>query len=184
MKTEGHLGGYIAGGDPATYFPELWRWCVSDLGVQSVLDLGCGEGHALSYFHSLGCDVVGVDGVRQPDPRIKTHDFERQGAHPERREFDLVWTCEFLEHVEEAHAPNLVPSLRDGKIVLMTHAFPGQMGYHHVNCQPSEYWRGFMTAAGFLFDQELTDVTKSVASVNKSPYNHYVRAGMAFRRQD
>ena len=53
--SEGHLGGYISArhprseelgvqnGDPATYTPDLWRWLVEELGVASVLDIGCGR---------------------------------------------------------------------------------------------------------------------------------------------
>ena len=45
-----HLGGYIVGGDDATYYPHLWDWLVSARGVKSVVDVGCGEGHAARYF--------------------------------------------------------------------------------------------------------------------------------------
>ena len=39
-------------------------------------------------------------------------------------------------------------SLRSGKIILITHAVPGQGGYHHVNLQTSDYWIHHMGLAG------------------------------------
>jgi len=93
---EGHLGGYIRGrqsatptvfafehGDPATWSPDLWRWAHETLGLESVLDVGCGEGHAARFFRDLGCRVVGVDGSVQakrdsviPEQHV-VHDFTR-----------------------------------------------------------------------------------------------------------
>ena len=70
---EGHLGGYVmsrhpdsvkrgwVNGDPATWFPGLWSWASETLGVDSVLDVGCGEGHSTKFFAGLGCRVLGVD---------------------------------------------------------------------------------------------------------------------------
>ncbi len=56
----GYLGGYIKSsnkflhGDPATWFPELWKWVYDKLKVCSVLDVGCGEGHSTASFKNLG----------------------------------------------------------------------------------------------------------------------------------
>lgn len=190
MVMAGNLGGFIAGGDPATYFPEMWKWVVEEFKVKTVHDIGCGEGHALKYFRDvLGCRVAGLDGIEQPDPDIITHDFENGSITnsawpnwPITWETDLIWSCEFLEHVEEKYTSNMYQSFKRGKIVLVTHAFPGQLGHHHVNCRDSEYWKGVFAGWGFQFDQGLTDVTRSLARRNEDPNNHYARAGMAFRR--
>ena len=147
-------GGYVIGGDPATAFPDLWAFMVNDWGVRSVLDLGCGEGHALRFFESLGCEVQGIDLIPQPHPKIRRHDFEagRVGKWDAtlNREFDLLWTCEFVEHVSPAKAHHLVPTFQSARRIAMTHAFPNQGGIGHVNCQTSEYWQGFMAAIGIV----------------------------------
>src|SRR3990172_2500391 len=185
MVEAGHLGGYVSGdhGDPATFYPLLWTWLVEGpLKVRSVIDLGCGEGHSLKFFRDLGCKVYGVDGVPQEDPDIYVRDFteESEWASPP---VDLVWACEFVEHVEEQYARNFVPFLRAGKIVLMTHAFPGQLGHHHVNCRTADYWKGFMAAAGLEYSQGMTDKTRELAALNPDQYNHFLRSGLAFRRE-
>jgi hypothetical protein len=44
-------------------------------------------------------------------------------------------------------------------MLLMTHADPGQAGYHHVNCQPSGYWIERVPPR-VLFDANLTAETR------------------------
>lgn len=175
-----HLGGYIPGGDPATHYPDLWEWLVHE-GVKSVLDIGCGEGLALKFFGQLGCRVLGVDGVEQDDPSIICHDYT-QGPLVIPDPFDLVWTCEFVEHVEEQYVPNFVTTFKAANAVLMTHAEPGQPGYHHVNCQPAEYWIATMKEAGYRFDEDFTRQARELAAINSFPINHFSRSGLAFVR--
>lgn len=174
-----HLGGYIVGGDPATYFPDLWTWFVRELGVTSVLDIGCGEGHAVDHFAGLGCRVLGIDGVPQEHQYIQWFDFT-QGPLKLFDPFDLVWCCEFVEHVEEQSVPNFLATFRAARMVAMTHADPGQPGHHHVNCQPAEYWIGAMAAAGFRYDETLTWQARGLAALNRNPINHFARSGLAF----
>lgn len=188
--TDGHLGGYVVGGDDATWYPDLWRWLVEKQHVRSVIDIGCGEGHALKFFRELGCRVLGIDGIRQDDPAICHHDFTLgpwgqtigSSDDPWGVPADLIWCCEFVEHVEERYVPNFLAAFKTAKLVLMTHAEPGQDGYHHVNCQPSAYWIGAMAAISYELDQTLTMQTRALASINPNPWNHYVRSGLAFRR--
>ena len=180
--TRDHLGGYVEGGDPATYFPDLWSWLVERIGITSMIDVGCGEGHAMRYFRSLGCTVWGVDGIEQRDPDIVCHDYTDGPWTPET-EVDLVWSCEFVEHVAEAYLPNFLRTFAAAPLVLITHAEPGQGGYHHVNCRTSDYWLGAMASIGYELDLEGTEVTRDLARFNTSAWNHYARSGLAFNRR-
>lgn len=189
-----HLGGFHPDGDKATWFPGLWKACVDDLGVRSVLDVGCGAGHTVKFFRDLGCRVVGVDGVEQDDPDIIQWDFTK-GPLMTGDEFDLAWSCEFVEHVPEDDVPNFLETFKCAKLVLLTHSEPGQPGYHHVNCQPSGYWIEQFEGIGFEFDGDLTIECRRIAFENGYWWrddwcsetwwgfhvNHFVRSGLAFR---
>lgn len=192
---EGHLGGYVQSspaparsglpiehGDPQTWTPRLWRWAVERLGVRSVLDVGCGEGHSALYFRELGCEVCGVDGSllakrasRIPDAHV-VHDFTRGPYVPDRK-FDLVWSSEFVEHVEARYERNFLASFKAGDCVMMTYASPGQPGWHHVNCQTAAYWAYRMHQHGFEFDDALTEESRAFAEGR-----HYRDRGLVFRR--
>lgn len=178
------LGGFKTGeyGDEATYFPELWTYLVKELGIKSVIDVGCGSGVATQFFETLlpFGDVLGIDGIPQEHPSIVEHDYTL-GPFPVR-ERDLCWACEVTEHIEEKYVPNFLETFKCAQYVLMTHAFPGQQGWNHVNCQPPSYWIGCLAGIGYHLDVELTKKTMELAAMNESLYNHWVRSGMAFVR--
>lgn len=182
---EGHLGGYLPGGDPATYFPALWEFLVDEHGVRSVIDVGCGDGVALNHFRWRGCRVLGVEGVPQDEPDIVAHDYTTGPYYaPVRKAWDLCWCCEFVEHVEEQYVPNFLATFACAELVLMTHATPGQPGYHHVNCQDRQYWVDRLFDIGYDIDEQFTVDCRIVAADNRHSWNHFVRSGLAFRRRD
>lgn len=185
MVVDGHLGGYIPGGDPATFYPALWEWLVQDLGVKSVVDIGCGDGVAVRWFaERLGSEaVLGLDGIPQDDARIMHVDFAERDPVADgsiRAHFDLAWSCEFLEHVEEQFLQNYMSVFRLASLVAVTHATPGQAGWHHVNCQPGAYWIERFADAGFTFLETATLIAREKASVNPDPNNHFARSGLLF----
>ncbi|MCG8467731.1 MAG: class I SAM-dependent methyltransferase [Gemmatimonadetes bacterium] len=196
VTDEGHLGGHVAAspvpapsgldvrnGDPATWSPDLWRWTVETLRVRSVLDIGCGEGHSTRFYRSLGCDALGVDGslgahARSvvPDAHV-VHDFT-VGSFVPTRAYDLVWSCEFVEHVEARYEENFLETFRGARrFLMMTHALPGQPGWHHVNCQPAEYWIERVSEIGFAFSETRTEQSRRIAEAG-----HYKRTGLFFER--
>jgi SAM-dependent methyltransferase len=174
--TDGHLGGYVAGGDPDCMYPEMWAWLVERERIEGVLDVGCGDGAALAAFRALGCVVLGIDGVPQDDEDIVEHDFTA-GPWKDSDSYDLVWSCEFVEHVERRYIENFLPAFQQAPLVLMTHATPGQPGWHHVNCQDSTWWQGIMLEIGYRVDENLTAETRQRA------HGYYAATGLAFRRR-
>lgn len=184
-----HLGGYVPDGDPATWFPDLWTYMVERIGVRSILDIGAGNGRTMDFFIGLGCDVMGVEGTPQDHPFIIQHDYTHGPLTFDYR-FDLCWCCEFVEHVEEQHIPNFMASMDACDLLLMTHAFPGQPGHHHVNCQPPEYWMAQLRPM-FTVDWKLTSETTHLARKNTFTWtddegthvNHFLRSGTAYRHR-
>lgn len=181
IVTKGHLGGYVKGGDDATYYPHMWSGLVKDLGVKTVLDVGCGEGHAIDYFDRIGAEAYGVDGIEQNRSDIAVHDYVL-GPYFVKRPFDLVWCCEFVEHVQECYLRNFLITFACAPWVLMTHADPEQPGYHHVNCRTADYWIGAMAAEGYQHNLAFQCWARAMASSNTNPWNHFVRSGLAFVR--
>lgn len=147
-----HVGGNIYQGDPCTFSPTAWRYLIDRFAVNTVLDVGAGRGHAAHWFHKAGCQVVAMDAS---DDNIKTalypivyHDLT---SAPFICPVDLVHCQEVAEHIPEEHVGDFVGALVNGGVIAMSHAEPGQGGYHHVNCQPSQYWIDRITARGYRF---------------------------------
>ncbi len=173
-----HLGGYLVGGDPGSYYPALWTWMVRKYRITSVVDVGCGEGHSLKFFRELGCRVLGIDGIEQDDRDIITHDYsEGPVPHINLEHFDLCWCCEFVEHVEQQYEENFLATFECAKMVAMTHGLVGQGGHHHVNCQPPEHWIGRMKEHGFRLNRPATRRAKEL-----TPNGYFDWSGLVFNR--
>ena len=193
MIDEGHLGGFIMEGDPATDFPNMYKYVVKDLQIKSVLDVGCGRGYALKRFQELGCHVLGIDGSPSAiensviPERVRQVDFTQNKVIPEKK-YDLVFSVEFVEHVDEYYMENYLPCFNAGKYIIMTFAGPGQSGHHHVNCQPQEYWIHAMEKRGFTFDKDYTAKLKAEAKKDRQLLcpafdgNHFEHRGLFFKK--
>jgi SAM-dependent methyltransferase len=168
---EAHLGGNLVEGDALTFAPRAFDYLVDRFAVASVLDLGSGLGHAARYFKKRGCDVLAVDGlavnVKQALYPTVQIDLTRQ---PVLTRVDLVHCQEVVEHIEEAFLENLLSSLVTGRIIVMTNALPGQDGYHHVNCQPTEYWVNHLASRGCTVLAEDTRRVRKLAEADGALY--------------
>jgi 2-polyprenyl-3-methyl-5-hydroxy-6-metoxy-1,4-benzoquinol methylase len=79
--------------------------------AKSLLDIGCGEGWALKYFHEQGWDVLGLDyssfSVERFQPALREFlrpgDLvdELDGLVAEGRTFGVLWLDNVLEHVPD-----------------------------------------------------------------------------------
>lgn len=166
MNTD-HLGGSGPGGDPKTFMPDVWGYVCLKYGLRSVLDVGCALGFNACWFLDRGYDVEGVEGfpsyVRDnllPKERLHQHDYTK-GPFVPAREFDLTLCTEFVEHVEQEFIGNFVTTFRWCRYVLMTHALPGQGGYHHVTERFPDFWEKVMVDAGFKLLLEDTNLLRS-----------------------
>lgn len=175
------LGGNLRHGDVNTFCPVLWKFLVERFAVRSVLDVGCGEGHAVAFFHRLGVFAHGIDGLRLNIERavvpIAFHDIL---SGPYIMPVDMVWSCEVAEHINEDSVEFYLETLCNGRIVAMTHAVPGQVGHHHVNCQPQSYWMEKMASRGYSLSHDISTV-KDI-SQREGYGTYFQQTGLVFLR--
>jgi SAM-dependent methyltransferase len=191
---DGHLGGCSRSGDPATWTPGVWDFLIENLNVQSVIDIGCGFGHSTEYFSKKIPTVTGVEGSSAAvnsslvKNLIDLHDYSESPYIPSII-FDLAWSCEFVEHVEERFMQNFIETFKKSKYVAMTYASPGQGGHHHVNEQPESYWIEKMQRNGFHFMSEMTQKVREVAFSDGARWNpiysdnHFAHRGLIFKNE-
>lgn len=158
------------------------------LGVSSVLDVGCGLGHTAKYFRDNDCDVLGIDGSPSAvensviPERVVRHDYTELAYIPECS-YDMVWSAEFVEHVEPKYVDNFLATFcKSTKYVSMTHALPNQGGYHHVNEKPKNYWIQKMKKIDFKLDERMTNESRKKIDSTKNNGSQYLESGLIFRR--
>lgn len=162
------LGGNIKGGDPDTYCPDVWDFLIEKIQPKLILDVGCGEGYLMKYFHDKGIEAWGIDGLlenkinapKSIKNNIMIHDYTKG---PYREEFyDLILSCEFVEHIEQDYVIYFLSQFSKCNFLAFTHAIPNQQGYHHVNCKDDKYWINLMKIFGFSLSP-LTDHARIIA---------------------
>lgn len=161
-----HLGGAFEEGDPKTTMVDVWGYLLVKYAPETVVDVGCGFGHTLKWFADNGrCKILGIEGWHEATERSQVlgsvieHDFQN-GIPSISQSFDLAWSAEFLEHVAEEYLPNIMPVFQMAKYSCITHAEPGQSGYHHVNCQLDRYWVNRFAEYGMTLDEEETSILR------------------------
>lgn len=149
------LSGTDMVGDPHTWMPDIWEGLIAKYGIKSMVDVGCGLGATPKWFMDHGVDSVGVEGWQEfidknymPWGHLYRHDYAT-GPIILNRTFDLGWSAEFVEHVEERFMANFLLTFLSCHYVCFTHALPNQGGYHHVNEQTTEYWIERMKLIGY-----------------------------------
>lgn len=182
FRIDKHLGGNIEGGDPDTFYPALWEWMFKSMGeypLRTILDVGCGQGHALREFGRIGFKARGIDGlesnVRDCDGMAEVHDLTKGPYKSDP--VDMVWCCELVEHVEDKFLPNLLGTLSNGRFVAMTHALPGQIGHHHVNCRAPDYWIRKMGGVGYELRVDLTAKSRTLVG------SYWAQTGLILERK-
>ena len=144
--------------------------------IKSALDLGCGLGSMKYEFQKLGIDFVGIDGdfvIKRPkDVNVLIHDYNT-GPSNVSQEFDLGWSTEFVEHVDEEFIPNYMEDFLKCKIVALSYAPEGKPGHHHVNCRDESYWIETFAKYGFTFDWMTTQVMREKSTMPREFIRDY-----------
>lgn len=112
--------------------------------VQTVLDVGAGEGLFCWLLANEGMDVLGFETdleaiklSKRRAPLVKV--IERDATLPNWGNFDLVLMLDFLEHVpEDARTDVLAEAIRSAPWVFI--AVPDRPDAHAVGEQPTTGW--------------------------------------------
>ena len=177
------LGGNMRHGDVHTWSPVLWRFLAERYSLRSMLDVGCGEGHAVAFFHGMGLYAHGIDGLLTNIERsvapIALHDLL---TGPYKMPVEFVWSCEVAEHIETDSVSHYLDTLTNGNIIAMTHALPGQGGHNHVNCQPPEYWISRLGERGYVVSED-NNIFRDVSG-KEFAWTYFGRSGLVFVRSN
>ena len=181
-ETKPHLGGNTLTRDKNTWAPSAWKFVVEKYKIEKITDLGSGEGYTSAWFCEQGLKVTSVEGleinVRNAVIPTILHDLT---TGPFLKTTDLVVCIEVVEHIEEKFLEYLLESMCQGKYLFMTHAIPGQPGYHHVNCQDSSYWIDHLAKKKYKLLDEDSCAIRELADRDKA--RHVSRNGMLFVRE-
>jgi hypothetical protein len=118
-----------------------------------------------------GCDGIGIDGLesKKHPGLVRVHDYNAGPLIPDTR-YDLCWSAEFVEHVDECYRDNFLATFKSAHWLAMTHAVPGQGGHHHVNCQDQDYWMKVLTDNGFKIELEYSKELRAMVLPHHGMY--------------
>jgi SAM-dependent methyltransferase len=171
-----HLGGH---NNITSIDLPMMKKIKDDFEIRSCLDIGCGPGDMESICKNLSIEWTGIDGdFSIKKENILMHDFTKSKLILDK-EFDLAWSVEFLEHVEEIYLDNFMPCFSACSFVLITAALPNSPGHHHVNCKENSYWIDIFEKHNFKFLDDYTNELKVVSTMRK---HFFKRSGMFFKK--
>lgn len=169
---DGPLGGCNTHGDPASELPKTVGYIVEKFNIKNVADVGCGFGFHSKFFQKVfELETLSIEGSSKVAelsivPESIVHHDYTTGPYIPSKVYDLGWSVEFVEHVEDRYKDNFIATLKKCKYVLMTHAIPGQGGHHHVNERYGTYWIDVMSKNGFIFDPAVTAKCRELAAID------------------
>lgn len=178
-EVEMHLGGHL---NKTCIDEPVLKYLKEMYGIKSMIDIGCGPGGMKEIASQHNIKWTGVDG----DPTVKQdavhiHDYTKGSFTFADKTFDLAWSVEFLEHVEEKYIPNYMKTFQLADMCVVTAAPPGTPGHHHVNCKGLDYWTKVFAEYGFKYDANLSGSLKMISTMRK---DFFKKTGMVFTKEE
>ena len=175
-KWESHLGGH---GFKTNTDKPVFDHIVDKFNIKSMVDIGCGIGGMQELAEEKNVKWYGIDGdnlVIETTENTLLHDFTLSSPNISM-DFDLAWSVEFLEHVNEEYMDNYMQIFQKSTYICCTAAPPGTPGHHHVNCKDLNYWIDAFSQYGFTYDLEYT---QKLHNISKMRTKFFKKTGMFF----
>lgn len=127
--------------------------------VESVIDVGCGEGwwgHEFTKHLPWTITAVGIDGEYVDSAVIPMQAVDLAHPFAMGRTFDLAVCLEVAEHLPPERAAGFVADLCAlAPVVVFSAAMPRQGGVGHVNCQSPAYWADLFREHGYGWEDPI-----------------------------
>jgi hypothetical protein len=163
--------GYLGGHNWITHTDyDTLSYLKTKFDIKTMLDIGCGPGGQIRVAQSLDIDAVGIDGdsrVIQENSDLTIYECDYTKTTIDTGNYDLGWSCEFVEHVAEQYVDNFMKTFALCKYVCMSFAPPGTPGNHHVNCRPAEYWISVFKKYGLEYNEEITSEIRKISGMKR-----------------
>ena len=141
-------------------------WMKNNFNIKSMVDIGCACATHVKIAREHGIDAIGVDG----DWSIPYYEFRKWNDYTKssclllEESYELGWSVEFVEHIEEKYSDNYMTDFKKCKYVILTSSVVD--GVHHVNVIPVSYWIDLFESHGFVYDEENTKKLKEVSTMS------------------
>ena len=131
---------------------------------KTFIDVGSGPGWQVDIAETLGLSGLGIDGDYTQNPDV-IHDFTLGEPDIVKDEFDIGWSVEFLEHVEEQYVPNFMALFKKCNFIICSASpFPSP---RHPNPQPQSYWYEVFAKWGLVYSEELTADMRAASTMER-----------------
>ena len=182
-----HLGGHI---NTTNIETGTFNYLNKKYNLKSFLDIGCGPGGMVQLANENNLLARGLEGddnaIKQSNVSnlITKIDFSKEKYDDQLTidSFDLGYSSEFLEHVDEEYIDNYMPAFQKCKYILITAAPPKWPGHHHVNCKDHEYWvRKFNKYGFYHYPYETNNCRKnSTMNTHKGKNKQFIKHRVLF----
>ena len=150
---------------------------IQTLSPTKILDFGSGLGHVIKIGVDRGLDIMGcetseyaLEHTFEPDRVIKIEPVPKKCLPWPNNEFDLVFSSEVMEHIEEINTKEVIKELYricSNKIFLTI-----ESGYAlgHINLHPRDWWLAQFRGCGFKHSNELNNKLDNMKIINWGIY--------------